>query len=353
MTKRRSRTTTEQTVTPTNPGFVTGPVSGVANQVGALSQRDPLEFVTGASSLQKAAFDAAGGLGKTTGTGQNYLTRPGQSTGLFDQAADLTSYISTRKPSFADSPELFGDPVQAQSASLLDNLDSYISPYTDQVVDTTLAEYDEQSGRNRRRLAASLATDDAFGGSRAAVREGIFEGETDRLRALTEAGLRDTAFNTGAQLSNLDADRRQQTGLFNAAQEQQARLSDQDVINEFSLFNEGMRENALNRALSAAGKLTDIGQVAGSEDRANTGLMAALGDVQRQIERDSNTADLELLRAQTSLLGGLPLGLFQGQNATGTSETTQRGGGLFSGLFGAAARTIGEGAGRAFNDKFF
>lgn len=398
MTKSRSRTTSEQQVAPTNPAFVTQPVQDIANQINALSNRDPLDFVTGASDLQQQAFSSASGLvnGGSDSAG-----------GLFDQSRDLavsagsagantaqggllgspnsTQAASVDSASFqaslvGDNGIQVGPTARVSSQSLLDGLDNYISPYTDQVVDTSLAEYDEQSGRNRARLAAEGAANNAFGGSRFAVREGIFEGETDRLRALTEAGLRDQAFNTGANLSSQDADRRQQAssanaaadnartaqqaqldqqsllsdvaaqnqaGQFNAGLEQQGLLADagfqqqanianQNAANDFALnqfasdnqfsqFNASQEEQALLRQLQASSQLGDLGAAQGADERANIGLLAGLGEQQRDIERSANTADLELLRAQTQLLGGLPLGLFQGQTSTGTSETTKSG----------------------------
>ena len=81
--------------------------------------------------------------------------------------------------------------------SLLDNLDSYMNPYTDKVVNTTLAGFDENAGRTRAQQAANLAKTKAFGGSRAGVREGITEELLSGQRSGLEAGLRSDAFNVG------------------------------------------------------------------------------------------------------------------------------------------------------------
>lgn len=147
------------------------------------------------------------------------------------------------------------------SESLLNNLSSYMNPYTNDVVNTTLTGFDTNADRLRARQAAAGAGRGAFGGSRYAIGEAVTEGELARERASSEAGLRSGAFNTGAALSGQDADRRQQAGAMNAQMAQQASLANQQSELSRMLAQAGYDQQAglsnqqtnLSRALSQAG----------------------------------------------------------------------------------------------------
>ena len=118
---------------------------------------------------------------------------------------------------------LSGNAAQAQSQSLLTNLNSYLNPTTQALVDSTLANYDDQAGRQQAAMTAQAAKNKAFGGSRYGIAEAQFGADTARNRALTEAQLRNQAWTTATGLSQYDTTNRQNTGMFNAgAQNQRA-----------------------------------------------------------------------------------------------------------------------------------
>jgi hypothetical protein len=142
-----------------------------------------------------------------------------------------------------------GGRVSAQS--LLTNLDDYMNPYTEDVVDTTLAGFDENAGRIEAQQQAQAAQNGAFGGSRYGVLEAITQGELARERAGTEAGLRSDAFNTGAGLSADDANRRQSASATNAQiQTQEALARQQAEIRRAEMMFAGAQgdQNARNQA---------------------------------------------------------------------------------------------------------
>lgn len=260
MSSGSSRQRTTSTTTPTNPGWVNSALQGYTGAVnGWGTNTNAQDLVAPTSPLQQRAFDQAGA-----------LTSPTQ----FTEASDI-----------------------ARGAVNNGTLQDWMSPYTQDVVDTTLAGYDQNAGRTRAAQAAAGARNGAFGGSRFGVQGASTEGELARGRASAEAQLRNQAFNTGA-------------GLFGDAQ---------------------------NRNLSAAGLLGNLGSAQGSNDRANIGLLADLGGVQRGIDADSRTADLSRLQAWGALLGQGQFGLFNGQNSDSTS-TTRTNPGLLSSV-GQAAGT--------------
>lgn len=241
------------------------------------------------------------------------------------------------------------------SESLLKNLEKYMSPYTEDVVNTTLAGFDTNASRLRAQQAAAGAGRGAFGGSRYAVGEAVMEGELARERAASEAGLRDRAFTTGASLSGQDADRRQQAGMANAQLSQQAALANQQselsrilaqagfdqqaglsnqqadlsrvlaqagFDQQTGQFNAGQRDQSLDRQMQAAGLLTQIGATQQGQERSDMEMLAGLGGVQRGIEQDYAQADLQQLSAITQLLQQLGLGQFIGQTGTEAGRTS-------------------------------
>lgn len=182
-----------------------------------------------------------------------------------------------------------------------DSYQDYMSPYKRDVVDTTLADYDANAGQTRAAQAAAAARNSSFGGSRYGVQEAQTEGQLARGRASTEATLLDQGYNTA----------------------------------------QGLFANDQNRQLSAAGLL-------GSENRANTGLLAGLGETQRGIDANYRTADLSMLQALGGLYGQGQYGLFSGQTQNGTTANKEN-----PGLLSTVGQVAQTGASLAalFSDK--
>lgn len=295
------------------------------------------------------------GTAPSSGSGFNPLE-------LYGQAAAGTRAAGTAGPNLTDgsdifsmllnndaSPNVVAGRVEAQS--LLDNLQNYMSPYTDSVVDTTLAGFDEQAARTRAQQAAAAAGSGANRGTRNSIFEAVLEGELGRERANTEATLRDTAFNTGAALSGQDADRRQSASNSNAQLAQQASQANAQMELERMLtasqmmygqneFNANQMDEALARTLSASGQLADIGSTYQGNERADTGLLAELGAQQRQIDGQQRTADIGLLQTILNMAGGLGINTSQVTGiANQGTQTTRATPGLLD-YWGAVNDTI-------------
>jgi hypothetical protein len=156
------------------------------------------------------------------------------------QQANLSGYNAAQA-----GPVTFDNPVaQANAASMLDNFSAYQNPATQQLVDATLAQYDDQSGRQKAAMQGQAAKNGAFGGSRYGFAEAQFEADTGRNRALTDAQLRDNAFRVASANSQFDAGNRQQTSLFNTgAQNDRTNLSAQ-LNTQNNQFNTGQTNDA-------------------------------------------------------------------------------------------------------------
>jgi hypothetical protein len=159
-----------QTTTPNVPKWGADSLQNLNTQINAIGNSDPQSFVTAAAPLQQQAYSGAGALG---GWQAGNTAAQGTAGGI-------------------------------AGSSLLDGLDKYMNPYTDSVVNSTLANFDQQTGKTQAQMQADAAKTGAFGGSRYGVAQGDFAAQNNLNRAQTEAQLRDQAFNTGTGLSNTD-----------------------------------------------------------------------------------------------------------------------------------------------------
>lgn len=143
-----------QTVTPTNPSWVTGALQGYTGQVGQwAANTNPRDLVAPASPLQQQAFSQAAAMNGASG-------QPAYD--YFGRAAEL------------------GNAGSGSAAGLIGD---YMSPYQGQVIDAAMADYDANAGRLRAAQAAQGAANKAFGGSRYGVQEAQTEGELGRGRS--------------------------------------------------------------------------------------------------------------------------------------------------------------------------
>lgn len=175
--------------------------------------------------------------------------------------------------------------------------------------------------------------------------------------ALDFAGRSDAAGQFGADAFNrsfLDyAGRADSAGQFNAGEanrfglaqfdaNNQANFRNADALNNMSQFNAGQRDNMLARQLQAAGLLGDLGATIGAEDRANIGLLAGLGNDQREIDREFRNAEPTMLQLLAALQAQQPYGLFRGENSSGSSTSTTKDTG--PAVWNQAMSAVGKGA---------
>lgn len=261
--KTKQESTSKTVVTPTNPEYVTSSLQGTTSLIDKVNQLDPTSLVAPANQLQQQAAAGASNLGGDRSWLDQILSAP-----------------------------------NLQSRSLLTNLDDYMSPYLSDVISTSLADFDVGADRTRSQQALELAGGaggNAYNSSGSGLTRSLTEGELNRGRGSLAAGLRDQGFNTAAQLSNLDAQRAQQT----------------DLANLEALFQRG------NLAMGAE-----------ASDRANLGTMMSFGDALRGIETQQRTAPINLASIVAGLQGSMPYSLLHGQTTTGNATSTAKGGGF-------------------------
>jgi hypothetical protein len=315
--KSSSQSTSTATRTPINPEWVTSGLEGLGGKIMGLANENPRKFVAGASPLQTRAFvDAA-----------KLKTSP-----RFNQAGDIFNQVAGAGANTYEAQGYDAERYDAErfnASSLLEGLDKYMSPYTGDVVNTALADYDFGAGETRANQALDEARSGAFGGSGAAITRALTEDSLTRGRGALSAGLRDTAFTRGAGLSATDAGFRNQAAAANAAAANQAAAANAaaanqaaafraQAANEAGRFNAGAMETALARQLSAGGALGSLGAQEGADTRANVALQGQMGAEQRAISQALAGAPISVLQALAGTYSGLPLNLLSGETMTGT-----------------------------------
>ena len=232
-----------------------------------------------------------------------------------------------------------------------EQLSRYMDPFTGEVIDSTLALYDEDATRRRNQLQMEAARSGAFGGGRHGVAEAEFDRGSLLDRANIAANLRTSGYDRALGAFQTDAGRQLTADTFNEST---------------ALANEAQR-------LQAAGALSGLGQQRAALNYADAEALSNIGAQQRALEqagydiaygdyleqRDWPIRQLNIMR---SALSGVPVpvstvganygftdtinrglvdqlgdssssGLTQ-TTGTNTATTTQPGGSAFGGLAG-------------------
>ena len=102
------------------------------------------------------------------------------------------------------------------------NLDPYISPYTQNVIELGQQDIERQRQMASNTLGAQAEAAGAFGGSRQAVQEGVLAGEALRQAGALSAQQRQQAFTQALQSGQFDIGNVQQARTLQSAQQMQA-----------------------------------------------------------------------------------------------------------------------------------
>ncbi len=270
----KSKTTTtgsksfSNTTTPVAPDWANNLVQKGAGRIDSLFDLDPNAQVAPANALIEQAAKTAGGLSGAPGGDTSWL-----------------------------KPYMDADTPFASGGKAYNYVDQYLNPYLKDVVDTSAADFDAQSGQIRAQQALDLAGSGAFGGSGAALTVSGTAGELARARGSLLSGLRSRGFETALGAASGDAERATQARIANG----QMRLQDQAQKVGF-----GFQAQGDLRAQKA-----DL--------RSDASTQAALGNALRGIDQEQRAAPVTNAQQIVAMLSGLPISLFTGQTEQGTS----------------------------------
>jgi hypothetical protein len=199
--------------------------------------------VAGLSGLQKAAMQAQAtqaGLGNIS-----YDPTTGLASGV-----GQGSGIGAFQPFLDESQRLAGvDPTTGQvtGAGVTSAMDPYMSPYQQQVIDASMASYQNQRAQGRQSIADAAIQAGAFGGGREGVQRGVYDAQTTLGATQMEADLR--AQNFAQAQAAAQAGMQNQQGLATLAPQ----LAQQQSTNVMQLGNtqQALRQSQLDAQAAA------------------------------------------------------------------------------------------------------
>ena len=259
------------------------------------------------------------------------------------------------------------------------NLDAYMAPYAQSVIDAGQADIERQRQMASNTLGAQAEAAGAFGGSRQAVQEGVLAGEALRQSGALSAQQRQQAFNTALQSGQFDIGNVQQARALQsgqqmtantlgqqareaaAARDQAARAGNMQAANQFAIQQAQFEQaaNAANyqgqfQAANIQGTAANaMGSLAGQSlqsEISGLGAQMSAGEQQRALEQAQLQSDYAMFQQEqanplsqfNALLAagsGIPAGL-------GTVSTRDPFGGLSAvgSIFGGIG-SLGQGGG--------
>ena len=158
----------------------------------------------GLGSLTRAAGETDAGFKARQDAARAFEVRQQNLAGLAPQVAGqdrLQQEAQKRAESGLGSFQPFLDQAQIASAASFSPqiAQQFMSPYQQQVIDTSLAEFDRQAQTQEQRIRDQAVASGAFGGGREGVLQSEFRTGSDRNRAALEAGLRQQGFQAAQQ----------------------------------------------------------------------------------------------------------------------------------------------------------
>ena len=262
LTKNKSK----QTQTPTMPQYVRDDIKHYSEKVRGIGNVDPASRVPGPSGLQSQAFGMAQQMGNRYG-GMGALA------GKEAQMANPNAYHQ-------QAGAIYGNVGQT---GLAGRAEQFKSPYTQNVVDTTLNQHRQATAEQQAQMKRGQAAS-GFGGSGHAIQRGQFQADALRDRAQLQANLLDQAHMRAYGLAGQDA---------------------------------GLR-------LQGAAGLGQVGANMGAQQMSDLNAMAALGGQQRAIMQEKANADISQLNQQLSLYNKVPTNYLLGKVSKG-SQTQMNG----------------------------
>ena len=148
--------------------------------------------------------------------GKQFVAGPGA---LTTQAEQLASGLGSYAPYLQGAAQ-----AQQEAAKLVSPTayQAYMSPYQQDVISTTLQEYDLQRQRGMQGIAQQAIQAGAFGGGREGVERAVYQSESDRNRAALQAQLLQQGFGQAQQLAGQAFGQQQQLAAGQLGLAQQA-----------------------------------------------------------------------------------------------------------------------------------
>jgi len=227
---------------------------------------------------------------RVAGFNPDQLQQFGATRGLFETSMQYDPLTGLQGLAQQEAPQI------GQVGSLLGaDIGAYQSPYTQQVIDQSMADIQRQADISRGQAQSRAIGAGAFGGSRSALLEGESQRPYIEQMARTSAGLRESGFQQAQRAAESDIARQQQMAMFAPELQLRARQQQAGLLGGVSAEQQ--------QRLAALGQIGQ--QQQGFQQQA---LQVPYGEFQRALG-----------------YGGQQLGLLQaGMGAPLVGQTTQK-----------------------------
>ncbi len=221
---------------------------------------DTSQFAPTVAAQDPLQTQAATLAGTGVGAYQPYLTQAAtQGTQAAATMAGVSPYISGAAGALGPmtGAQLATiDPATGQTVTPTLAAGSYMSPYQSQVIDATLTEFDRQAAARQQAISDQAVALGGFGGGREGVQLSEYQTQSDRNRALLQAGMLQQGFS----------------------QAQQARQ--QDLMNQLTLG--GAQAGLAQGQLGLGGYQQGLAQLAPQLAGGDIGMLSQVGGIQQQ-----------------------------------------------------------------------
>jgi len=203
----------------------------------------------GSGGIKQLAGESAGQFAARQKAAQQFDIRQQSLAGLAPQVAGLSQLEKDARTKAQAGIGSFQPFVTAaQGATGPQAFQQFMSPYQQQVIDTSLAEFDRQAQAQEQRIRDSAVASGAFGGSRQGVAEAEYGAASDRNRAQLQAGLLQQGFGQAQQAAQQNF--MNQMGLASALPGLQR--ADVSTLGQLGALDRGLAQGQLDADREAA-----------------------------------------------------------------------------------------------------
>jgi len=243
------------------------------------------------------------------------------------------------------------DAVAAQQAA--GGIQTYMNPYTQQVIDTSMSDLERQRQMQMNQLGAQASAAGAFGGSRQGVAESLTNEAFARQGGQLAAGMRQQGFQTALGAAQQDVANTLQSDLANQAARARSEEFGQSTGLQAEMANQQATQAAANLRSQAAGQLGQLSNLGFGQGMDITRQQQSQGLAMQAL----NQQLIDAARQQYAGFTGAPERSLQlpiaavsaGNMGQGTStQTAQNNPGLFDYLSLGASTLGGFAAGGYF-----
>jgi hypothetical protein len=224
------------------------------------------------------------------------------------------------------------NPQQVNAGQAVGGINTYMNPYTQQVIDTSMADLERQRQTQMGALGAQATAAGAFGGSRQGVAEALTNQGFAQQGGQLASQLRQQGFETALGASQQDVANRLQANLANQQAGGRAMEFGQQNRLQAQMANQQAGLQGAQQRMGAAGQLGNLSQM-------GFGFGQQIGQQQTQQGQMQQMMNQALIDAAKGQYGGftgapqqslgLPMAALGGANMGQQTQTTTQNRGLF------------------------